>query len=202
MSEFFVGEIRAFSGDYAPNNWLPCDGRKLQIRSNTALYALLGTVYGGDGVNDFALPDLRGAFVLGAGVDPVTGTIHKQGETTARATTALTDIQMPAHIHTATFAPTPGTLSFSVAAYDKYGSKGTPQDNLLSQSGVSGTAPVSTYTTASDGSSLNGVNATGGSFGGGMVVLGQAGGGKFSIMPPFVAITYMIAVSGIYPPRS
>ena len=62
-----LGEIRIFATDEIPENWLPCDGRIIQIRDNTALFALLGTMYGGDGNNTYALPDLRARIPIGVG---------------------------------------------------------------------------------------------------------------------------------------
>ena len=67
MSEAYVGEIRMFAGDFAPINWAPCDGRTLQINEYEVLYTLLGTTYGGDGRNNFNLPDLRGRLAIGMG---------------------------------------------------------------------------------------------------------------------------------------
>jgi microcystin-dependent protein len=87
MSEPFIGEIRMFGGSFAPAGWAFCDGRLIAISQNEALFTLLGTIYGGDGVNTFALPDLRGripvhqgpGFVLGqlAGSESVTLNINQ-----------------------------------------------------------------------------------------------------------------------------
>ncbi|HEX8434244.1 phage tail protein [Archangium sp.] len=60
MSEPLIGEIRMFAGPFAPRGWAPCDGRLLSISQNSALFSVLGTAYGGDGMTTFALPDLRG----------------------------------------------------------------------------------------------------------------------------------------------
>ena len=63
--EGFLGEIRIIAADAIPDNWLPCDGRTIRIRDNPALFSLLGTMYGGDGTNTFALPDLRARVPIG-----------------------------------------------------------------------------------------------------------------------------------------
>ncbi len=68
MSEAYIGEIRLFAGNYAPEGWAMCDGRLLAIGDNDALFSLIGTTYGGDGRTSFALPDLRGPH--GAGFRP------------------------------------------------------------------------------------------------------------------------------------
>ena len=56
----YIGEIRMFAGNYAPAGWAFCDGQLLSIAQNNVLFSLIGTTYGGDGINTFALPDLRG----------------------------------------------------------------------------------------------------------------------------------------------
>jgi hypothetical protein len=66
----YLAEIRLFAGMYEPRGWMFCDGRLLSIAQNLALFSLLGTTYGGDGVNTFALPDLRGRVPVGAGAGP------------------------------------------------------------------------------------------------------------------------------------
>jgi len=67
MFEAYLGEIRAFAGDTVPQGWLPCNGQELQIRDNTALYSLLGPMYGGNGTTTYALPDLRARIPVSAG---------------------------------------------------------------------------------------------------------------------------------------
>ena len=68
--EPFLAEIKMFAGAFAPNGWAFCDGQLLAINQNTALFSLIGTLYGGNGTTNFALPDLRGAAPLGAGASP------------------------------------------------------------------------------------------------------------------------------------
>lgn len=98
MSEAYVGEIRMFAGDYAPQGWLPCDGRPLDISGNEALFSLLGTIYGGDGVNNFKLPDLRGRLPIGRGQG--TGLTNRPlGQQTGTEAVTLTVAQTPAHNH-------------------------------------------------------------------------------------------------------
>src|SRR5262245_53524083 len=69
--EGYVAEIRLFAGDFVPANWALCDGSLLSIRDNIVLFSFIGTTYGGDGLQNFALPDLRGRIVVGTG--PVDG---------------------------------------------------------------------------------------------------------------------------------
>jgi microcystin-dependent protein len=79
--EGFLGEIRIIAADAIPDNWLPCDGRTIQIRDNPALFSLLGTMYGGDGTNTFALPDLRARVPISMGEH------REQGQLVAAAST-------------------------------------------------------------------------------------------------------------------
>lgn len=203
MGDFYIGEIRAFTFNYVPNNWTACNGQTLTIQSNQALYAIIGTTYGGDGKVNFKLPNLNGAFVYGAGVDASTMVNHPVGETTTHPKVNLAVNQLPAHVHSSTFTPTSGQMTFSVNGADVYGGVKSPNGNILARSGVNASASASTYTTAATADAqLNGVTATGGSFGGGMVVLDPVGGGDVPIMPPYVAITYAIATKGIFPPRA
>lgn len=93
MSEPFLGEIRAFANGYAPSGWARCEGQILPINQNQALYALLGAVYGGNGVTTFALPDLRGRVPI-----HVSATIP-HGSQAGEQSHVLTINEMPQHTH-------------------------------------------------------------------------------------------------------
>lgn len=100
MVDCFVGEIRLFSGTFAPEGWAYCNGAVLPIAGNEALYTLLGVTYGGDGRTTFALPDLRSRLPLGVGVSPSnTATTYVVGGKGGAETVALTAAQLPAHTH-------------------------------------------------------------------------------------------------------
>ena len=98
MADPFIGEIRMFGGDFAPNGWLFCDGQLLSIAQNDTLFALIGTTYGGDGQNTFAVPDLRGRVPVhqGSAVGSATRVIGSSG---GSQQVALTVGQIPAHVH-------------------------------------------------------------------------------------------------------
>lgn len=98
MSGAFVGEIRMFSFDRAPQGWMPCDGRLLNIMEHEVLFAFIGTTYGGDGVSTFGLPDMRGRVPLHQGTGPGF-TSRVIGQRAGTETVALTVNQMPAHTH-------------------------------------------------------------------------------------------------------
>lgn len=110
MSEAYIGEIRMFGGNYAPQNWAPCDGRLLPIADNELLYTLLGTVYGGDGVITFGLPDLRGRLSIGMGQGP--GLSRRvQGQSMGVENVTLTLAQTPAHTHAFAAGGAPSSAS-------------------------------------------------------------------------------------------
>jgi microcystin-dependent protein len=96
----FVGEIEIVGFNFAPTGWATCDGQLLSIASNTALFSLLGTQFGGDGIHTFALPDLRGRMAIGQGQGPGLQN-YLIGDTGGEEQVTLTIAQMPAHTHRA-----------------------------------------------------------------------------------------------------
>ena len=104
MAQPYVGEIRLFAGNFAPVGWLFCDGQLLPISENETLYQLIGTTYGGDGQQTFALPDLRGRVPMHQPNGPLS-----VGQATGVESVTLTVQQIPAHTHPLIGAKTPGT---------------------------------------------------------------------------------------------
>ena len=99
MSQPFIGEIRMFGGSFAPVGWAFCDGQLIPISENDALFTLIGTTYGGDGQQTFALPNLQSRVPIHAGTGP--GLTNKQlGEMAGVEAVTLTTQQIPAHTHT------------------------------------------------------------------------------------------------------
>jgi microcystin-dependent protein len=94
----FLGEVHLFAGTFVPGGWLPADGRLLSIAQDTALFSLLGTTYGGDGVTTFALPDLRGRVAVEVGQGPGL-TARKLADKYGAETHTLSEAEMPAHTH-------------------------------------------------------------------------------------------------------
>src|SRR3569623_1528496 len=125
----FLGEIRMFAGNYAPEDWHFCDGSTLQINQFDALYALLGTTYGGDGRVTFGLPDLRGRAPVhkgtGTGLPPVT-----LGQKGGSETVSLPAANLPPHTHPLNAVNAPATTN-------------TPGNGMMLS-----TAPVSAYITS------------------------------------------------------
>lgn len=100
MADPFVAEIRIFPFNFAPKGWAWCDGQLMPISQNTALFSLLGTVYGGDGKSNFALPDLQGRAPMHPGQGPGLSW-HDLGETGGSETVTLLESEIPAHSHAA-----------------------------------------------------------------------------------------------------
>jgi microcystin-dependent protein len=175
MSEPFLGEIKMFGGNFAPRGYAMCNGQLLAISQNTALFSLLGTTYGGNGVTTFGLPDLRGRVPMHFGQGP--GLSNRSlGETGGAESQTLTINQMPAHNHRAI----PNSRTANVA------------DPINS---VPGQAPA--------GSAFyrNSPDPAGGPMDPGFIDI--AGGSQpHDNMQPFQAINYIIALEGIYPSRN
>jgi microcystin-dependent protein len=119
MSERYVGEIRIFGGKYAPKDWAFCDGSLLSIAENQVLYMLLGNNYGGDGVQTFGLPDLRGRTPIHGGA----GSGYVLGQIGGYEKISLTSQHIPAHTHL-------------VAAKAESSDSATPQNNYFGLSNV------------------------------------------------------------------
>ena len=101
MSEPFLGQIQTFGFNFPPRGWAKCDGQLLPIGNNQALFALLGTTYGGDGRTTFALPDLRGRFPMHVGNGPGLSS-RSMGRRSGTETHTLTVAEMPVHSHPVT----------------------------------------------------------------------------------------------------
>src|SRR3954470_8202393 len=100
MAEAFIGEIRLFAGNFAPRGWQLCNGQTLPISQYSAVFSLLGTNYGGDGVTTFKLPDFRGRAPISSGQGPNLSS-YQLGETGGTENVTILQTQMPAHVHAA-----------------------------------------------------------------------------------------------------
>jgi microcystin-dependent protein len=175
MSNPFVAEIRIFTGNFAPKGWALCDGQLLPISQNTALFSLLGTTYGGDGKSTFALPNLQGRAPMQEGQGP--GLSQRfLGETGGEQTVTLLQTEIPVHTHTAVA----GTSS----------DQNNPANNAWG-SGQKGFGNV--YTTSNPATNVQ-MNAFGTSVAGGNL--------PHNNMMPFLGLLFIIALQGIFPPRS
>jgi len=169
----YLGEIRIFSGNFAPQGWALCNGQLLPISSNAALFSILGTTYGGNGTQTFALPNLQSRVPVHWGQGPGLSQ-YILGQSAGVENVTLTQQQMPQHNHTMGTLSAPGTAS-------------RPNTQLLAQptsGNVYGPAP-------SDGSALN------------PAAIGLAGGNQpHANLQPYLAVNFIIALQGIYPPRN
>jgi microcystin-dependent protein len=108
MAQPYVGEIRMFAGNFAPAGWMFCDGQLLPISENEVLFQLIGTTYGGDGENTFALPNLQSRVPIHMGTGP-DGVTYQLAEMAGSETVTLTGQQIPIHTHVLTGSTTNGT---------------------------------------------------------------------------------------------
>ena len=181
-----MGVIKIFAGNFAPKNYMFCAGQLLSIAQNNALFALLGTNYGGDGITTFALPNLQGVVPIGQGQSRF-GNFYTLGETAGTPTNTLITSNLPAHIHTGpgtigvtsaeatdstpvdgTSIATPGQLISRVFSPTLGFAKSTPSVKLASE-----------ITTGPTGNNI-----------------------PVNNMQPYLAINYIICVVGIYPTRN
>lgn len=136
----FIGEIRCFSFGWAPTGWMLCNGQLLPISQYTALFSLVGTTYGGDGRQTFALPDLRGRVPLTFGQGPGPSP-YELGQAGGAEQVTLTPDQLPAHNHTVAASATATSKSpaDAMAAVTPGGSSyGTTSDLSMSDAMVAG----------------------------------------------------------------
>lgn len=180
--DYYLGEIRIFAGNYAPQNWLLCQGQSLNIAEYQALYSLLGTLYGGNGVSTFNLPDLRGRIPVGQGTGPGL-TARTLGQTGGSETVTLTSANLPAHSHAFNTLAAPATTGVLAAGN---GNQAFAQGASGAMTYLKNTAPSPTATTLDAAS------------------YGSSGGGQaHNNMMPSMGLSFIIAVDGgLYPQRA
>ncbi|MFK4835115.1 phage tail protein [Microbacterium sp. ZW T2_14] len=136
----YIGEIRCFGFNFAPRGWLACEGQLMSISQNSALFSLLGTMYGGDGATTFALPDLRGRASLGAGAAPGL-TPRNEGDAGGAEVVTLTAPALPPHSHTVAASSSASTKNPSGATPAVTGagaSYGTTDDLIMDPAMIGG----------------------------------------------------------------
>jgi microcystin-dependent protein len=173
MAQPFVGEIRMFGGSFAPVGWEMCWGQLLPISEYETLFNLIGTTYGGDGQETFGLPDLQGRVPVHMGKGPAISQTYTIGERAGTEEVTLTQQQMPAHNH-AMLASTGG------------GSSPNPEGNVL------GSPPaVTLFLRENPETNLPA-----------SMVQSVGGSQPHENRMPFLAVTYIISLFGIFPPPS
>ncbi len=195
MSEPFIGEIRLFAGNYAPEGWFLCNGELKSIMEYQALYSLLYTTYGGDGRTTFGVPDLRDRAALGAGGGPGL-TYRKLGMTGGYASVALNQDRMPQHTHEITDK----SITTSMTVSTQNGSINVPETgNYLAVSyGDETRKNVSWYSKSTENlSDLGGVKSQCNPS------MSEVGGGvAHKNIQPSLGVQFIIAWQGLYPSRS
>lgn len=176
MSDPFIGEIRMFAGSYAPQDWMLCDGTIYPFRTYQALFALIGTKFGGDGNTTFAVPDLRGNAVVGSGKGPNL-TDRPYGEIAGAEQVTLTLANLPAHSH---------PLNCSTAA-----ATATVPDSTMTLATVADTLHL--YGDTSKGTS--GAKT----FNAAAITTSLGGNLPHDNMMPSIAVNYIICWNGIFP---
>ncbi len=176
MTDPFLAEIRMFGGTFAPRGWALCNGQLMAISQNTALFSLLGTTYGGDGRVTFALPNLQGSTPMQQGQGPGLSQRYL-GELGGVPYVTLINSEMAMHTHTA-------------LAVDAGGDNTTPANNTWAQA-----------RTSRSGDPLYSVGAQPNLMMAPQAVLPTGGSQPHNNMPPYLVVTYIIALQGIFPQR-
>lgn len=178
--EGFLGEIKMFGGNFAPRGWAFCDGSLIQISQNTALFSIIGTMYGGDGRTTFALPDMRGRTAIHPGRGPGL-TDRRVGQKIGQESHVLNINQMPSHTHAAS-----GSLDVS----DAQANRDNPVGNVLAKS-----RGGYIYQSAAPNQQMLGESVN--------ITINNTGGNQaFDIMQPSLGINYIICLQGIFPSRN
>lgn len=176
----YIGEIQLFAFGFAPRNWVACEGQLLPINQYQALYSILGTNYGGNGVTSFALPDLRGRTPCGMGSN-FSGT-YLVGQRSGTENVTINTAQLPAHTH--------GYLVSSAAATSN-SPVGTAAAVASASNDLNGeTVSLQAYAGSPDVAEASQAVSVAGS------------GAPVSILAPYNALNFCIAIYGIFPSRA
>lgn len=184
-TEPFIGEVKLLAFQFAPKSYMQCSGQILSIASNTALFSLLGTTYGGNGQTTFALPDLRGRMPIGQGSGAGLPS-HTMGELSGTTSVTLLTSNIPAHTHTVSNVKvhirSNSVLADSPTSTDSY--PGTDATNVWAENPSANTFMAANTATVSGTTDI-----TGSSY-------------PFGIMNPYLVMNYSIAIYGIFPSRN
>ena len=214
--EVFIGTVMTTAFPFAPRGWALCQGQLLSIAQNTALFSLLGTTYGGDGMNTFALPDLRGRMAMGFGNGPgltprvqgeKAGTESYTGQGTASGAVTIGVANLPSHTHTASAALTATT---SLKAGTTGTGVGVPVEGagLVAAAGGPGGAniyasPAPTSGTVNLGNVSTAVGGATDATGNGVALpVNLNTSVTTATMSPYLVLNYIIATEGIFPTRN
>ncbi|MFA0964665.1 phage tail protein [Roseivirga sp. BDSF3-8] len=194
MDDAFIGMVVPWAPNFAPRNWAFCHGQLLAISSNTALFSLIGTTYGGDGRTTFALPDLRGRAIVGQGDGPGLS-MRPLGQKGGLENVTLNITEIPSHTHSSVTTGLQANIGVSSQPADEV----TPSNGMVlaAANSIEG-VDVNAYKSgvAPD------VSLAGGTVSG-QVTIGSTGGNlSHNNMQPYTVLNYIICMYGIFPPRS
>jgi microcystin-dependent protein len=191
MSAPFLGMIILVPYNFAPRNWAFCAGQLMPISQNTALFSLLGTTYGGNGVTTFALPDLRGRVPIGQGQGPGLSN-YVIGQVDGAENLFLSIGQLPSHTHAITL----GSLAATARAKNASGNRQTPVGNVpaIEASGVTATYSDQ-VPDASMGAGAIAISGT-------PTAAPTGSGLPVNTLQPSLTLNYCIALTGIFPSRN
>ena len=170
-----------FGGNFAPSQWAMCNGQLLSIAQNSALFAVLGTTYGGDGVQTFALPDLRGRAPVHPGSGPGLSP-YVEGQIGGTETVTLLSTQMPSHNHLVGVSNAAGTVTDPTNALPAQINTGTVRQPATTAFGYAPPPQTGTLAPAA-------VSSTGGSQ-------------PHANIQPYLCVTFIIALQGVFPSRN
>lgn len=181
--EEIMGTIKLFAGNFAPKGYLYCNGALLPIQQYSALYSILGTVYGGDGVSSFALPDLRSRVPVGGGMgaSPTTQTTVVLGELAGETNHTLLSSEIPSHNHQLAVSNVNASISTPINGATIATPGSLSGRDFVSTLGYNQEVPNTTLATSS--------------------VMPNGGGGPHNNMQPYLGLSYIICVEGVYPSR-
>jgi len=178
----YLAVILLFGGNFPPKGFATCDGQLMAISQNTALFSLLGTNFGGNGTSTFGLPDLRGRLAIQQGQGPGLSN-YILGETTGNATNTLLSNQIPLHTHLINASSAVGTTSSPAGAILAEGPKQGVGPGAITEKFYNGSAPNVT------------MNAN-------AIAVNSGGNNPYSITQPYLVVTHIIALQGIFPARN
>lgn len=198
--EYYMGSVMMFAFDWAPADFSVCAGQFMSISQNAAVYSLLGTRFGGNGRDTFALPDLRGRVPVGGGTTTGPGlSPWMVGEARGAEYTTLLQSQMPSHTHAAAGT---ATATAAINVTDGPGDKGAPRNRYLAAGMDANNVAVKSYTAAAPDATMAS-DAVTVSVDNVSVVIGQAGGfDPVYLTQPSLGIGYVICMRGLFPQRS
>ncbi|MCK6640311.1 MAG: tail fiber protein [Bacteroidia bacterium] len=185
-TEPFIGEVKIFGFNFAPKMYAQCNGQILSIASNTALFSLLGTTYGGNGQTTFALPNMQGRFPIGQGNGSGLPS-HTIGEISGNTYVTLLSSNLPAHIHTLS------GLRVKVAVNGSNGGENAPDSSFPGNN-----TSQAAYASSNSGGTTLAANAI--NVGGTTDISGN--NMPIAVQNPYLVMNYCIAQYGIFPSRN